>query len=68
MKKIIKTEGNVDEVGLKRALHICRGHFKNYSNGKGLFGKYKGLYWWDMNLRGNSENGTVVKDYKVLTE
>lgn len=46
-------------------LHICRGHFKNYTN-RGLFGKLKGLYWWESCARGSSDNGSVVKDYRLL--
>ena len=64
-KTILKTEGKIDEVGLQRALHICRGHFKDYSNGKGLFGKYKGLYWWDSTVRGNPDAGRIKKDYAI---
>lgn len=45
-------------------LHICRGHFKDFRK-KGLFGKYKGLYWWDSHVRGISSNGVVVKDYAI---
>ena len=48
-----------------KALHICRGHFKDFSN-HGLFGKYRGTYWWPMHTRGSSDNGLVVKDYRVL--
>lgn len=48
-----------------RPLHICRGHFKDFRDGKGLFGKFKEIYWWDQHLRGNEENGVVVKDYEV---
>lgn len=65
LKEILRTEGRVHEVGLPKALHICRGHFKDYSQGKGLFGKYKGLYWWDSHIRGNESAGTVIKDYAV---
>lgn len=50
------------------ALHICRGHFKDFRDGKGLFGKFKEIYWWDQHVRGDEKIGTVVKDYKVLTE
>lgn len=64
-KDILKTEGNIDEVGLQRALHICRGHFKDYSKGNGLFGKYKGLYWWDSTVRGSEEAGKIEKDYNI---
>lgn len=65
MKTILKKEGNIKHNGLKKALHICRGHFKDYSQGKGLFGKYQGLYWWDMHTRGDIKEGIVAKDYNV---
>jgi len=65
MKKVLRTEGQSETLGLKHALHICRGHFKDYSNGSGLFGKYKGLYWWESTVRGNPANGVVIKDYNV---
>jgi len=64
MKKILKTEGRADEVGLKQALHICRGHFKDYRE-TGLFGKFHDIYWWDSQVRGRAENGIVLKDYKI---
>jgi hypothetical protein len=64
MKKVLKTEGKSEETGLKRALHICRGHFKDFRE-KGLFGKFKGIYWWDSQVRGNSKYGTIDKDYNV---
>lgn len=46
-------------------VHIARGHFKDFRDGKGLFGKYKGVYWWDQHVRGDIENGVVVKDCEV---
>jgi len=68
MKKILEDQGGQQHTGLKKALHICRGHFKDYSVGKGLFGRGRGLYWWDMHLRGTPEVGAVVKDYRVSPE
>lgn len=65
VKEILKTKGGIDSNGLKKALHICRGHFKDYTNGGGLFGKYTGLYWWEMHTRGDSKQGAVMKDYAV---
>jgi hypothetical protein len=65
VKKILKNDGNIEHNGLKKALHICRGHFKDYRNGNGLFGKYKGLYWWEQHLSGDSSEGIVLKDYKI---
>lgn len=49
----------------QNSLHLCRGHFKDFSHGGGLFGKYKGRYWWDHQMRGSKEVGVVAKDYKV---
>jgi len=48
-----------------QAQHICRGHFKDFSKGNGLFGKYKGLYWWDSMVRGDKSNGIIETDYDV---
>jgi len=49
---------------VKKALHVCRGHFKDYRQ-SGLFGKLFDIYWWEQHLRGSSDNGVVVKDYAV---
>lgn len=62
-------QSTVNDSGLsKNALHLCRGHFKDFAHGQGLFGKYTGRYWWGSVLRGKKEYGEVIKDYKVLTE
>jgi hypothetical protein len=65
MKEILRREGQVQTTGLKHALHLCRGHFKDYRNSGGLFGKYKGLFWWGQHARGDPEHGVVVKDYAI---
>jgi hypothetical protein len=65
VKKLLREQGNIEKTGIKQALHICRGHFKDYRDGRGLFGKYQGLYWWEDQVRGNIENGKIIKDYKV---
>lgn len=65
MKAILEREGKASEVGLKRALHICRGHFAVYSSDKPLFGKYAGTFWKPQHVRGSKEQGEVVKDYSV---
>ena len=66
MRRILRSEGRSHETGLRRAMHICRGHFKDYRE-RGLFGKetHKGIYWWDMHVRGSAKDGVVVKDYTV---
>lgn len=67
MKKVLRTEGRSEEVGLKRALHICRGHFSTYSEDKPLFGRSgaHGNFWIPAHVRGTTERGVVVKDYAV---
>lgn len=64
MKQVLRAEGRSEEVGLAKALHICRGHFKDYRE-RGLFGRNKGLYWWDQHVRGSIEAGVAAKDYEV---
>lgn len=65
MKDTLQREGGLQQHGLRKALHTCRGHFKDYRNGRGLFGKIKGLFWWEMYERGDESEGIVHKDYRV---
>jgi len=63
----LKEAESVDKASVSQVLplHITRGHFKDYRDGKGLFGKYQGLFWWDQHVRGDPDNGVVLKDYHV---
>lgn len=66
MREVLRTEGQSAEVGLKRALHICRGHFAVYPNG--LFNRTPGQpqqVFIPQHVRGKAENGMVLKDYAV---
>jgi hypothetical protein len=45
--------------------HKKRGHMKDYRGGKGLFGRYKGVWYWGPSLAGSAEEGVVVSDYEV---
>ena len=65
MKKVLREEGKVESHGLKHALSVCRGHFANYTEGKGLFGKYHGQFWIPQHVRGSANQGVVTKDYAV---
>lgn len=65
MKGVLRAEGGLDKSGPKVALHICRGHFKDYRDGPGLFGKHKAVYWWEGSVRGSLTKGKVEKDYQV---
>jgi hypothetical protein len=46
-------------------LHLCRGHFKEYTIENPLFGKYTGTYWWQEQIRGNKKKGMIHKDYSM---
>lgn len=46
-------------------IHICRGHFKEYTEDRKLFGKYTGRYWWQPSVRGRNKDGVVMKDYVI---
>jgi hypothetical protein len=65
MKKVLRTEGRSESEGLRRALHICRGHFSTYSEEKPLFGKVAGTFWIPSHVRGSIKEGVVVSDYRV---
>lgn len=45
--------------------HLCRGHFKDFSDDKKLFGRYSGRFWWSPQIRGDRKLGVVGKDYEV---
>lgn len=66
MKEVLRTEGGIESNGLKKAMHICRGHFATYAPEKPLFGKVTGTFWVPAHVRGSVENGIVDKDYRVM--
>uniref|UniRef100_UPI00333FAE8E hypothetical protein n=1 Tax=Pseudomonas sp. TaxID=306 RepID=UPI00333FAE8E len=63
VKKILTETAANGVSDLKHALHLCRGHFKNY-NDKPLFGRHKGMFWWGPTIRGTGPNA-VIKDYAL---
>jgi len=63
-RKVINQTSN-GHTGLTLAMHICRGHFREYSEEKPLFGKYSGKYWIPQHARGDKGTGEISKDYKV---
>lgn len=65
-KRIGASTGRTVSTEAEISLHIVRGHFKDYREGKGLGRAHvKGVYWWHPQLRGNEAKGRVVKDYEV---
>jgi hypothetical protein len=63
-QKFRDANGGKDGISLAKALHICRGHFKDYRE-KPLFGKVSGMFWWQPHVRGTAEAGIVEKDYRI---
>lgn len=51
--------------GTTPRLHKKRGHMKDYRGGKGLFGRYRGIWFWGDMAAGSEEKGVVLSDYEV---
>jgi len=66
MREVLDGEGGAGEHGLRKALHICRGHFATYTDSAPLFGRVTGTFWKPQHVRGSARNGVVLKDYRVL--
>lgn len=47
------------------ALRIAGGHFKDYREGKGLFGKIHGRFWWDSYVKTDGRAVSEIRSYKV---
>lgn len=61
--------GSTESQNLK-SLHIVRGHFAKYTPEHGFLGRkleHEIMVWKPAHIRGNAENGVVIKDYKVET-
>jgi len=57
---------NDDSSSRPTALHICRGHFREYEDGHGPFGRAEGgIFWIPSHTRGSLDAGRVISDYKV---
>jgi hypothetical protein len=65
LRQMLAKEGANAHTGLERAVHVCRGHFKRYSEESPLFGRFTGQWWWSSYRRGNSDFGEIEKDYEV---
>ena len=65
LKQILRHQGNADKAGLQRAMHICRGHFKDYREGRGLFGKYHQLVWQPSIVRGSKGSKPAPREIEV---
>jgi len=64
----VELEGEPEPDLPKKRMHICRGHFRDYRKGKGLFGRLNGRFYSPQHIRGDVSAGKVEKDYKLETE
>jgi hypothetical protein len=65
LKQILRHEGKSDQHGVAKAMHICRGHFRDYREGRGLFGRYKQLVWTPMTVRGTKGKSAPPREVEV---
>jgi len=66
LKQILRSEGgHGNGNGLAKAMHICRGHFKDYREGRGLFGKYHQLVWHPSVIRGTKGKQAPPREIEV---
>jgi hypothetical protein len=69
MKQVLRTKGDIESNGLKRALHICCGHFARYVPERGgPFGRKIDepmMVWHPSHVRGSAKQGVVFSDYNV---
>lgn len=67
-KAVLAQHGVGSGTGLKKALHLARGHFKTYTEARPLMGKATGTYWWRPQIRGKDQSRIALKDYNVNPE
>jgi hypothetical protein len=68
LKEILRREGRAESAGLAHALHICRGHFADYTKGAGLFGKYHVRVWIPDTVHGKKTGDDQKPAYDVRLE
>ena len=67
-KSYASGNGQPSDQDTTNRVHLCRGHFKTFTDDNPLFGKYIGRYWWQPQVRGSKSQGLVNKDYQVEKE
>ncbi|MHA1800569.1 MAG: hypothetical protein ACTSWJ_02385 [Candidatus Heimdallarchaeaceae archaeon] len=69
VKKTSKRYEYGEEEELKETvmpLHLCKGHFRVYTEERPLFGKIVCRIWVGTHLRGDPEKGILIKDYEAV--
>ena len=65
LKQVLRNQGRAHEHGLAKAMHICRGHFADYTQGRGLFGKYHGKFWIPSVVRGTRGDKAPAREIEI---
>ena len=65
IRKVLEQQRQGVGGSLRKALHLCRGHFKTFSEDAPLLGHATGTYWWAPQMRGAASEGVALKDYRV---
>lgn len=69
MKAAIRAARGMESLGIKKAMHIVRGHFARYSEERPLFGRpgLSGSFWMPAHVRGSIKQGVVQSDYEIAS-
>ena len=51
--------------GWTNRIHFVRGHMREYTDDRPLFGKISGKFWIAPHARGNKKLGIIYKDYEI---
>lgn len=62
-KKRYTSNAEPGSSGIKKRLHLCRGHIRTYTEDAPLFGHYVGNVWIPPHRRGDGNLGYIEKDY-----
>jgi hypothetical protein len=64
LKPTVSTQGALKGQWTNR-VHLCRGHMREYTEDKPLFGRITGRFWIPPHVRGNKQQGVIHKDYSI---
>jgi hypothetical protein len=65
MQEVVRKAGGFKKLGIEKAMHIVRGHFRDYSPERPLFGKTAGRFFFHSHVRGDSRLGVKPPAYEV---
>lgn len=63
--KNFSSKGESESGKWHNRIHLVRGHMKEYTADKPLFGRITGRFWCPPHVRGQNKGGIIFKDYEV---